>query len=423
MKSQDRDFDVVVIGAGPAGLAAGLACAELGLRTAVAGPEAFRNDARSAALFHGSIQFLKRVGVWPHVESVAEPLAGIRLIDATGGFFRAPEVMFRASEIGLEAFGYSLLNRDITAGMEAAAAGRLHRIVSSAVTIEGIAADAVTLSTREGERFSASLVAAADGRASAARTAAGIDTTSWTYDQAAVVCNLQHTRPHHQISTEWHRRAGPLTLVPAPIPATGQFASSLVWVETPSEARRLAALDDAAFGSALTQHIGGFAGQLSNITPRQAFPLSGQTATALGKNRVALIGEAGHVIPPIGAQGLNLSLRDAATLADEASAAKTHGNDPGGDGVLSAYDRARWLDVTSRIYTVDLLNRSLLSSLSPVHLTRGLGLFGLHALPFLRRLLMREGVAPALSTPSLMRDLDAPVHTASGLDGATSLRA
>ncbi len=404
-------YDVAVIGAGPAGLAAGLACAELGLATVVAGPAASRTDARSAALFHSSLQLLKRLGVWPDLEAAAEPLRAIRLIDATGSLLRAPEVTFKAEEIGLTAFGYSLLNRDITAGLERAfervAAAKLTRIVCGSVSIASIGSTGVALRTSDGQPLSARLVAAADGRGSAARQAASIDVTSWSYPQAAVVCNFDHARPHHSISTEWHRSAGPLTLVPAPASMQGSFSSSLVWVEAPEQAQRLAALDDAAFTAALGKHTGTFTGAISRLTPRQAFPLGGQTASQLGKNRVALIGEAGHVIPPIGAQGLNLSLRDGATLAEVAAIAKDKGEDCGADPVLSDYDRARRPDVTSRVYTVDILNRSLLSSLAPVHLARGMGLWGLGLFPPLRRLLMREGVAPAFSTPILMRDFGA----------------
>lgn len=402
-----QSFDVVVVGAGPAGLAVGLATSKLGLSTAVVGPMANPSDGRSAALFESSIALLKRLRIWSDICHLAEPLAGIRLIDDTGSLFRAPELTFLAQEIGLEAFGYSILNRDLTAGLEAAAKRTLVRIVSPAVSITEIGSDAVVLDAGADVKLKAPLVAAADGRGSMTRTAAGIEIRQWQYDQAAVVCNFEHTRPHRQISTEYHRRAGPLTVVPAPTAAGGAQTSSLVWVETKDEARRLAELTDAEFTGALVDRLGPLLGTLARPTRRQAFPLSGQTATELARNRVALIGEAGHVIPPIGAQGLNLSFRDAATLAELAAEAKAKGNDPGTPGVLTAYDAARKQDVTSRIWTIDLLNRSLLSTLPPVHFARGLGLLGLRSFGPLRRLVMREGVAPRFSTPSLMSGAEA----------------
>ncbi|MEQ1672575.1 MAG: FAD-dependent monooxygenase [Hyphomicrobium sp.] len=289
-------------------------------------------------------------------------------------------------------------NAVLTGVLEKRAAPRLTRIVTAAVTGIDIGATHVTLTTEEGAMFSAALVAAADGRQSPCRTAAGIIPNRWSYDQAAVVCTFAHTRNHKRISTEFHRRCGPLTVVPAP----GGLTSNLVWVDTLNEAERIAALSETDFIRELEGHLGGLLGSVRPLSPRRVFPLSGQTAEPMGKNRVALIGEAGHVIPPIGAQGLNLSFRDAATLADVAASARANGQDTGGADALARYSDARRGDVTSRIWTVDLLNRSLLSSFAPVHMLRGLGLFALSTVPPLRKRIMREGIAPAQSIPSLM---------------------
>ena len=415
----DLDVDVAVVGAGPAGLATGLAMAELGLKAAVIGPPADPRDGRSAALFQGSIQLLKRVGAWPLIESAAEPLDAIRLVDATEALFRAPEVTFEAREIGAEAFGYNVPNSVLTAALEQLAAKRLTRVVTPAVTAIEIGTQTVRLVTENAGTISAPLLAAADGRASSSRLAAGIETRSWSYDQAAVVCGFSHSRQHKRISTEFHRRSGPLTVVPGP----GQ-TSNLVWVETPDEARRLEAYSDLEFAAALAHQLSGLLGTLSGFSPRRVFPLSGQTAVMLGKNRVALVGEAGHVMPPIGAQGLNLSLRDAATLAEIAATARDAGEDIGGPTVLARYDSARRPDVTSRIWTIDLLNRSLISSFAPVHYLRGLGLFALSTLSPLRRYVMRDGMSPESSMPLLMCE---PVNTwdgdATALDEASVRRA
>jgi len=153
----------------------------------------------------------------------------------------------------------------------------------------------------------------------------------------------------------------------------------------------------------LSQHLQGLLGRVTVRTPRRTFPLSGQTADPLAQNRIALIGEAGHVIPPIGAQGLNLSFRDAATLADVAAAARDAGEDIGGPKALASYSDARRFDVNSRVWTVDLLNRSLLSQFTPIHAARGFGLFALKSLAPLRQRLMREGIAPERSMPTLMQ--------------------
>ena len=411
-------IDMLVAGAGPAGLATGLAAAALGLRATVIGPPADPADGRTAALFQSSVQFLKTVGAWQFLEAKAERLDAIRLVDATGGLLRAPEVTFRATEIGLEAFGYNVSNSALTQALEQASVGRLTRVVSKSVASAVPFDKSMELTTVEGETFSAPLVAGADGRNSLIRSSAGIATQAWTYEQAAVVCTFEHSRSHRGVSTELHRRAGPLTVVPMPNSPTGN-RSSLVWVETPIEAQRLAALDVAAFLVELGGHISGLLGTLSHISHRKTFPLSGQTAIVLAKSRCALIGEAGHVMPPIGAQGLNLSFRDAATLAELAADALGAGTDIGGDDVLTAYERQRRTDVASRSWTIDLMNRSLISEYAPVHLARGLGLAALKAIPALRRALMREGVSPSFATPRLMQR-----EGGSGaLDGGTALAA
>ncbi|MEQ1652007.1 MAG: UbiH/UbiF family hydroxylase [Hyphomicrobium sp.] len=391
--------DVAIVGAGPAGLIAGLSLAATGFKATLLGPAADPNDGRTSALFQGSIALLKKIGAWPAIEAAAEPLDAIRLIDATAALFRAPEVTFQAAEIGEVAFGYNVPNAVLTAALESLAADRLNRVVTAAVTAVAISDTGVTLRTQEGGTYSAPLVAAADGRLSACRTAAGIEPKRWSYDQAAIVCTFTHTRNHKRISTEFHRRCGPLTVVPAP----GGFASNLVWVDTLNEAQRLSALTDSDFVREFESHLCGLLGRVTLRTPRRMFPLSGQTADPLAKNRIALIGEAGHVIPPIGAQGLNLSFRDAATLADVAAAARGRGEDIGGPAAMAAYAATRRSDVTSRIWTVDLLNRSLLSSYTPIHALRGLGLFALNTVPLLRRRIMREGIAPQHATPSLMQ--------------------
>lgn len=392
-------IDAAVVGAGPAGLIAGLSLAATGIKTAVLGPLADPHDGRTSALFQGSIELLKQIGAWNDIQPFAEPLDAIRLVDATGALFRAPEVTFNAREIGETAFGYNVPNAVLTATLEQLAASRLQRIVTPAVANIAIGQACVTLTTQDGASYSAPLVAAADGRNSPTRDAAGIAAKRWSYDQAAIVCTFAHTRNHKRISTEFHRRAGPLTVVPGP----GGLTSNLVWVDTIFEAERIAALPEADFFRELESHLGGLLGSVRPLSARRMFPLSGQTAEPMAQNRVALIGEAGHVIPPIGAQGLNLSFRDAATLADIAAGARERGEDIGGAAALAAYAASRHNDVTSRIWTVDLLNRSLLSSFAPVHMLRGLGLFALSTVGPLRKRIMREGIAPQQSTPKLMQ--------------------
>ena len=407
--AEQRTFDVAIVGAGPVGLITGLACAACGLKPAVIGPAADPADGRTAALLDGSINLLKRLQVWSRIDPISEPLTGIRLVDATGSLLRAPEVLFRASEVGLEAFGYNVPNAGLTAALEAACTSRLTRIVSKGVTAFDLGGDLAQLTTSEGATLFASLVAAADGRASATRAAAGIATSGWSYPQAAVVTTFTHGRPHFGISTELHHYHGPLTVVPGP-----KNTSSLVWVESPAEAEGLAGLTDCDFAHALGSRLHGLLGTLSCFTPRRTYPLASQRAPVMGKNRVALVGEAAHLIPPIGAQGLNLGFRDAATLAEAARDALHEDNDIGGEAALAHYDRLRQADVTSRFFAVDLLNRSLLSRLPGVQLARALGLFALAVSPPLRRRIMREGIMPSAASPALMLPIQLHGDTADG---------
>lgn len=400
-----RRFTAAVVGGGPAGLAAALALGAAGADVVLAAPPhraaGQAPDNRTAALFAGSIEFLKNLGVWDLIASHSAPITAIRILDDTGALLRAPEVTFTAAEVGLDVFGWNVPNNALVAGLTAGASKP-----ESGVTLQstlGIAQveignDVATLTSQEGDRFEVLLVAGADGRNSLCRTAAGIATRTWSYPQAAIATSFRHSRPHGSVSTEFHRPAGPFTTVPLP-----DLSSSLVWVERPEEAQRLAALDEAAFRTAVEIRLQGLLGALGKIAPRAVFPLSGLTAERFGGNRVALVGEAGHVIPPIGAQGLNLGIRDAAALADCVAEALAAGRDPGGSVALDAYSARRRSDVTSRITTIDVLNRSLISDFVPVHLARGMGLVALKTFGPLRRLAIREGLQPSQSLPSLLK--------------------
>jgi 2-octaprenyl-6-methoxyphenol hydroxylase len=394
-------FDIGVAGAGPAGLAAALCLSRLGLRVALVGPRARLADTRTAALFTGSVQLLRNLGTWEGCGRAAEPLVAIRILDDMGALLRAPEVLFTATEVGLDAFGYNVPNGALVDALHqqvAAAADRITLIETSAVTELVVATDKVALRLADGETLNVRLVVGADGRNSVCRTAAGIGAQTWRYEQSALTCTFSHQRPHHDISTEFHRPAGPLTVVPLP----GRV-SSLVWVERPAVARRLADMDEATFRSTLETRLQGLLGPLGEMGPRGLFPLSGLTADDAGRNRVALVGEAAHVIPPIGAQGLNLGFRDAAILADCVSDTLQMRSDIGAPATLAAYARARRLDIATRAWSIDLLNRSLISGLLPVQLLRGAGLFALKTINPLRRLAIREGLAPSFLTPRLMQ--------------------
>jgi 2-octaprenyl-6-methoxyphenol hydroxylase len=401
-------YDVAVVGAGPAGIAASLALAHVGAKTALIGPpppkvqaktQAARPETRTAALLTSSVDLLKRLQVWEALAPHAAPLKAVRIVDASRSLLRSPDIAFEAKELGLEAFGYNIANTVLNEALYARAEDAVTDVIQDSVAAIAIGERAAEITLSGGRVLTARLVAGADGRRSICREAAGIETNEWRYDQGAIATSFRHTLPHDGVSTELHRELGSVTSVPTPNPLT----SSLIWVGATAEIDDLVACDDAQFAAHLQDRLGDTLGAISDIGPRASFPVAGLTAKQLAAKRTALIGEAAHILPPIGAQGLNLGLRDAAALADCVAGALRQGHEPGGLAVLAAYIRARQLDVMSRAVGVDLLNRSLLTSLVPVQAARGVVLAGLNAFAPLRRLVMRAGLAPPATLPSLMR--------------------
>ncbi len=405
----DTSFDVGVVGTGPAGLASALALAGVGVRVVVIGAGPASRDTRTAALFAGSITLLDNLGVGGVCRQAGEPIIGIRIIDDMGSLLRAPEVAFTAAEAGLERFGYNVPNVHLVEALRRRASELPQLTLVYANVDEVVVTDTgAEVRLADGRTLAAKLIVGADGRQSLCRQAAQIPVKTWSYEQSALACTFAHQRPHGGISTEFHRPAGPFTVVPSP----GR-TSSLVWVERPDVAKELAALDDTAFRQALELRLQGMLGAIGDIGPRGVFPLTGMAAQSAGRNRIALVGEAVHVIPPIGAQGLNLGLRDAACIADCVADALATGGDIAAPAVLEAYGRMRRTDIASRIWTVDLLNRSLLSSAPPVQALRGIGLHILKNVGPLRRLAMREGLGPSFIAPRLMQPPPSPAASGS----------
>ena len=404
--STDETFDVVVAGAGPAGLVTALALASHGVSVTLAAPPisdaGSRSDTRTTALFGGSIELLGHLGVWAELEATAAPLVGLRLVDDTGALLRAPETTFRAREVGLPCFGYNIENAALTGALANRVAAQEAQIGWRQTLVEQVLPHSDFIEVifqSDNSPLTAQLVVGADGRRSVCRSAAGIAVERWSYPQSALAMRFAHTRPHDGVSTEFHRRAGPFTTVPL----RGRW-SSLVWVDTVAEVERLQHLADAPFAVALEDRLQGLLGSVTEVGARSVFPLSGLSVATMARDRVALVGEAAHVIPPIGAQGLNLGFRDAAWIADLVGIAKRQGDDIGGEGVLDAYHRARRGDITSRTVAVDLLNRSLFMDLLPLDVLRGAGIAALAALPWLRRRVMQEGLTPSAQyLPPLLR--------------------
>ncbi len=389
-RNPSKLYDVAVIGAGPSGLTAALAFAQRGLDTLLLAPDVNHSDGRTTALLQESVAFLETLDVWAKLAPKAAPLRRMRLIDDTGRLIRAPEVTFDSAELELDAYGYNLLNIDLNTVLEQEADTQKGlTFVRQAAAGYELGEDTVTIEDASGTAYQARLAVAADGRNSLLRKTAGIDVKRWGYPQVALVLNLAHDLPHGDVSTEFHTPTGPFTLVPLP----GRN-SSLVCVETEEGADRLYKMQDAYLEQELEQRAHSILGKFRIASERQRYPLSGLAAKTLVGQRVALIGETAHVFPPIGAQGLNLSLRDVAALVRLIASAHDRRADIGSATVLATYERERRTDISSRTVAVDALNRSLLNGFLPIQLARSTGLYLADRIGPLRRLLMREGIAP-----------------------------
>lgn len=389
-------FDIVVVGAGLAGALTALSLAATGRSIALVAPEAGPEDGRTTAVMDPAFGLLRTLGLAEALEEAGAPLSSMRIIDGTDRLLRAPVVTFRASEIGLPAFGTNIPNTAFNRVLkERIAATPSVTRITTALSCLHLTDEKAVLHLSDGQLLSADLVAGADGKRSKVRKAAGVEAREWSYPQTALVMNFAHEQPHMTVSTEFHTADGPFTQVPLP-----GDRSSLVWVMKPLDAARIAALPLTELSLAVERRMQSMLGKVTVEAAPQSFPLSGLTAQRLGAGRAVFIGEAAHAFPPIGAQGLNLSLRDVTALSELVAQTSQLGAEFG-----ARYDARRRADVVSRTVSVDLLNRSLLTGLLPVQLLRAGGLQALASAPPLRNLLMREGLRPGAALEEIGRTL------------------
>ncbi len=391
---------LLVSGSGPAGMIAALAMAQAGYDVLLAGPVSDQDDRRTTALMMPAIEYLDSLGIWQTIRPDTAALASMRIVDGTRRLIRSPAVTFRASEIGTEAFGYNIPNLVLNRALHEAVTAhpRIARNFSNAAAYQHNA-DSISVTFSDGQVVTTPLVVAADGRNSLARDAAGIQTRRWRYPQTAVVCSFSHKVPHQNISTEFHTEDGPFTQVPLP-----GNRSSLVWVANPRHAEKLMALDSKQLAREIETKMQSMLGQITVDTKQQAWPLSGLVPLKFAAKRTILIGEAAHVFPPIGAQGLNLGTRDVETLI---AALNKDKQDAGSDRVIRAYDSGRRPDILARTGSVDVLNRTLLSDFLPAQIIRGTGLEILRTVPPLRAFFMREGLRPGGGFKALLPSFSA----------------
>ena len=400
-----QTFDCIVAGAGPAGLAAACLLARAGCKTALVAPgadspaEPPNTVRRTVALMQPAIRLLETLEIWPQdLQGVSASLDNLKLVDDTGSTFAAPTVNFASSELGEEPFGWNIPLEQLTnalhrAALSAGATPIAHKVVR--FTSRGGAAQ---VETDGGVTVHAPITVAADGRNSPVRACAGVSARTWEYPQVALAMSFAHTRAHNGTSIELHKSNGPFTTVPLP-----GNKSSLVWLVNPDSVDEITSLSPDHLAIRLQLEMHGELGLIESASTPVQIPMMGLTASKFAASRAMLIGEAAHVVPPIGAQGLNMSLRDAAHAAELVCDANRLDEDPGSDAVLAKFDTARRADVVPRQAAIDTMNRSLISQFFPLHAARSAGMNLLQHVPPLRKMAMEHGLQPPGPLPRTMR--------------------
>jgi 2-octaprenyl-6-methoxyphenol hydroxylase len=382
--------DILIAGGGTAGLAAAAAFGTLGLSVtcvdpapldAPDGPDA---DLRTTAILQPGRALLEQAGLWDRLLPRATPLRVMRIVDAAGTPVKRD---FDAGDLGDAPFGWNIPNRVIKRAFAERLAEMPQVTLLRGVGFVGRLAqmDDVVVRLSDGRQVTARLLVGADGRDSAVRRVCGIEARVTRYGQKALVFAVTHEAPHDGVSTEVHAKGGPFTLVPLP-DHEGRPCSAIVWMTDGAEAVRLRALPEEEFAQAVNARSAGVMGSLIPVGGRQAWPIVTQVADRITARRTALMAEAAHVVPPIGAQGLNMSLRDLQAMIDLASARR---EEIGNESWLLAYSRAREPDIRLRAMGIDVLNRASIGGLGPL---RALGLRAMHDVAPVRHALMRLGL-------------------------------
>jgi len=378
--------DAVVVGGGLAGLAAAVAVANAGLETVHLVPKG-PPDRRTSALMLPSVDYLKSAGLVPDPAAIGQPLTQIRIVDATSRLIRAPETLFDSAEAGLTAFGWNFPNVKLAEAFEAARVG-LPNLTTVETTLDDLelGGDHAVLKLGNGETLAAALVVGADGKKSRVRESAGFRARENGFTQAALVCDLGLERSIGGASVEFHYPNGPFTLVPA-----GGNRANLVWIDNRDVLKSAQEGGKEKLAALFREKSQRLFGSVELLTPAHMFLLSSLTVDVAGKDGVVLVGEAAHAFPPIGAQGLNLSLRDVADLADALAATDT--SKPGFARALSEdYARRRAADLARTGTVVDTLFRSLLADFLPAQALRAGGLWALKLVPPLRKAALGVGM-------------------------------
>ncbi|ANP36195.1 2-octaprenyl-6-methoxyphenyl hydroxylase [Phaeobacter gallaeciensis] len=394
----DQTCDILISGGGIAGLTAAATFGSAGFRVICVDPappiterDVDGSDLRTTAVLQPARDLLERCGLWARLAGHAAPLQIMRIVDA-GGEHPEPRVVrdFNAADISDQPFGWNLpnwlLRRELVAALADLPNVDFRPGVGTTQLFTRLNEARVTLT--DGSQQKAKLVLACDGRNSPMREAAGIPVKTTRYGQKALAFAVTHPVPHENVSTEIHRSGGPFTLVPLP-DYQGLPSSAVVWMERGPRASELLQMETAEFEAAMTRRSCGLLGDLTLASRRTIWPIISQSAERLNGERLALMAEAAHVVPPIGAQGLNMSLSDLRCLLELAEARPEGLGDA---AMLEAYNKARHKDIMLRVKGIDLLNRTSMLAPRPLRDLRAFGLNALYSMAPVRRTLMQMGL-------------------------------
>ena len=401
------DTDIVIVGGGLNGpiLALGLAQAGLTVTVIDALSTKIRKnagfDGRSYAVALTSQRLLKNLGLWAAVQDDAQPMLEIKVSDGRAGEGASPFFMhFDHAEIEEGPMGYMVQDRHLRRALLDAMDADKGITHLAGQTVVGQTPDAggVTVTLANGDTLRARALIGCDGRGSGTATRAGIKRNGWGYGQTALVCAIEHEKPHNGIAHQFFMPSGPLAI----LPLTGN-RSSIVWSETQDTAEAINALSEADYLSVLRPRFGDFLGDFKLAGARYSYPLSLSMAQSLIADRVALVGDAAHGVHPIAGQGLNAGMRDIAALIQVMSEALHRGEDVGSENVLHRYEEWRRFDNAALGMATDTINRLFSNDNPLLRVGRDLGMGIVNAMPRLRRSFIREAAGLTGDLPQLMR--------------------
>jgi 2-octaprenyl-6-methoxyphenol hydroxylase len=405
MTGPNDQIDVLIAGGGFAGLTLAIALRQAlgpGLSIAVADPalgNSHAGDERASAIVAAARRLFEALGVWQDVTEQAQPILDMVVTDSRLGDAVRPTFLTFGGEIEPgEPFAHMIENRFLIDTLEAKAKAAGVTLRASAVDRTSPNGERVNAGLRDGGTLDARLVVAADGARSSLRENAGIAVHGWDYPQSAIVINVDHERDHGGRAEEHFLPSGPFAI----LPLKGR-RSSIVWTETTAEAARIVALAEDAFHAELEQRFKLHLGEITKVGARRVHPLGFFVARAFIAERLALVGDAAHLIHPIAGQGLNMGLKDVAALAEVIVDAARLGLDFGGLTVLERYQRWRRFDTMTMGLATDGLNRLFSNRSSALRLARDVGLGLVDRLPGLKRLFIREAAGLVGEVPKLLR--------------------